>query len=195
MQNRARAEPLQRVAPLEPLAEIDRVVVAVGIPESHEQPPGDVATEGVDQLLAQQPHRRRAENHDALLVQSDDTEIGRKSRSSANCSRSSSGCDGFTMATDSMAKARQRQVWLRPPRTTEGAPCTDALGAGTTSPLDMSLTIATRQSQVVKPNLRTFDGFWPCGSEVSVRLERTGTSLRGLCRSSDVCRDPKTTPT
>jgi hypothetical protein len=53
-------------------------VVAVGISKSHEQPPGDVAPEGVDQLLAQQPHRRRAEDHDALLVQADDTEIRTK---------------------------------------------------------------------------------------------------------------------
>ena len=53
MQDRARAETLKRVAPLEPFAQIDGVVVAVGIPESHEQAPGDVAPKGIDQLLAQ----------------------------------------------------------------------------------------------------------------------------------------------
>ena len=75
VQDRARAETLERVAPLEPLAEIDGIVVAVGVPEPHQQAPGDVAPEGVDQLLAQQPHRRRAENHHALLVQPDDAEV------------------------------------------------------------------------------------------------------------------------
>ena len=58
------------------LAQVHRVVVAVGEPEAQQQAPRHVDAERVDQLLAQQAHRRRAQDHDALVVQPDHPEIG-----------------------------------------------------------------------------------------------------------------------
>jgi hypothetical protein len=75
VQDGAGAEPLDGIAPLEALAQIDGVVVPVRIPEPDEEAPRQVPPEGVDQLLAQQSHCRRAEDDDALFVQTDDAEV------------------------------------------------------------------------------------------------------------------------
>ena len=60
------------------LAQVDGVVVAVGEAESEQQSPGRLEPERVDQLLAQQSHRRRAQDHDALLVQPDNALVRTK---------------------------------------------------------------------------------------------------------------------
>ena len=78
VQNRTGAKALEGVAPMKSFTQVDGIVVAIGIPEPHQQPTGDVPAKCIDQLLAQQPHRRRAQNHHALLMQPDDAEIGAK---------------------------------------------------------------------------------------------------------------------
>src|SRR5688500_14656764 len=78
VENRSGAEPFEGIAPVEPLSEVDGIVAAVGIAESHQQPPADIAAERVNQLLPQQSHRSRAQNHHALLMQPDDAEIRAK---------------------------------------------------------------------------------------------------------------------
>ena len=69
------AEAVDRVGPVRAVAQVDGVVVAVGEPEPQQQPPRRLASERVDQLLPQQAHRCRAEDHHALLVQPDDALI------------------------------------------------------------------------------------------------------------------------
>ena len=75
VQHRAGAQAVERRAPLRSRAQVDGVVVAVRKAEAQQQPPCGRDAEGVDELLAQQAHRRRAEDHDPLLVQPDDALI------------------------------------------------------------------------------------------------------------------------
>jgi hypothetical protein len=78
VEHRARSNSLERIRPPRPLAQVHRIVVPVGEPQSNRYPPGRLEAQGINQLLAQEPHGGRAENDDALLVQSDDPLIGPK---------------------------------------------------------------------------------------------------------------------
>src|SRR5688572_24725275 len=62
---------IQWIRPRRPLTQVHRIVVSVGEPESNRDPPGCLETQRVDQLLAEEAHRRRAQDDDPLLVQSD----------------------------------------------------------------------------------------------------------------------------
>ena len=53
-------------------------MVAIDEAKPQEQPPRRFEIKRVDQLLAKQPHGRRAQQDDALLVQPDDPLIGPK---------------------------------------------------------------------------------------------------------------------
>ena len=50
-------------------------MVSVGEPESNRDASGGFEAQRVDQLFAQQSHRRRAQDDDTLLVQPDDALI------------------------------------------------------------------------------------------------------------------------
>src|SRR5690606_34819253 len=75
VQRRAGVQSLDRVGPRRPIAQVDGIVVAVGIAEPQQQPARDIAAEAVDEFLAQQPHGCCAQNDDALLTQADDAEV------------------------------------------------------------------------------------------------------------------------
>ena len=53
-------------------------MIPVSEPESKQQSPRRLESERVDELLAQQSHGRRAQDHDALFVQPDNALIGTK---------------------------------------------------------------------------------------------------------------------
>ena len=72
VKHRAGPNALDRIGPVRSLAQVDRVVIAVGEPESNRHASGRLESQRVDQLLPQKSHRRRAENDDTLLVQPDD---------------------------------------------------------------------------------------------------------------------------
>ena len=72
MQHRAGANAFDRIGPVRPLAEVDRVMVPVGVPESNRHTPRRFESKGVDQLFLQQSHGRRTQDDDTLLVQPDD---------------------------------------------------------------------------------------------------------------------------
>ena len=74
----AGAEALRRAGPVRARPQVDRVVVAIREPESKQDAARGLDAERVDELLAHQPHRRGAEDHDALLVQADDALIRAK---------------------------------------------------------------------------------------------------------------------
>ena len=71
LQHRAGTNTLQRIGPLRSLSQIHGVVIAVGESESQRQSFGRFHSQRIDQLLAKESHRCRAENHDALVVQPD----------------------------------------------------------------------------------------------------------------------------
>jgi hypothetical protein len=71
VQRCARTEPLDRIAPSEPVPQADGIVIAIGIAEPQQQPACAVGAERHDEFLAQQPERRSAEDDHALLVQAD----------------------------------------------------------------------------------------------------------------------------
>lgn len=75
VQHRPGAQAVERRAPLRSRAQVDGVVVTVGEAEAQQQPPCRLGADRVDEFLAQQAHRRSAEDHDPLLVQSDDALI------------------------------------------------------------------------------------------------------------------------
>ena len=58
------------------VAQTDGVVIPVDIAKPQEQPPCSFKVERIDELLAQQAHRRRAQKDHALFVQPDDSLIG-----------------------------------------------------------------------------------------------------------------------
>jgi hypothetical protein len=64
--------------PLRPLAQVHRIVISVGEPESNRDPSGSLKAQRIDQLFAEEAHGRRAQNDDSLLVQSDNPLIGPK---------------------------------------------------------------------------------------------------------------------
>ena len=78
MQHDAGPQPVERSRPVRAVAQADGVVIPVGVAEPQQQAPRRLESQRVDELLAQQAHRRRAEDDDALLVQPDDALIGPK---------------------------------------------------------------------------------------------------------------------
>jgi hypothetical protein len=78
VQCRTGTKAIDRRTPVGACAQIDRVVVAVGKAESQQYAARRFDAERVDELLAHETHRRRAEDHHALLVQPDDPLIGAK---------------------------------------------------------------------------------------------------------------------
>jgi hypothetical protein len=78
LQQRTRANRLDKIAPVGSLPQIHGVVIAVGEPESNRHASGRLESERIDQFLAQEPHRRGAEDDDALVVQADDPLIRTK---------------------------------------------------------------------------------------------------------------------
>lgn len=72
----AGAQTVERILPVRARPQVHGVMVSVGKPESQEQPPGGLESEGINQFLPKQAHGGRAEDHDALVVQPDDTLIG-----------------------------------------------------------------------------------------------------------------------
>src|SRR5688572_26766150 len=165
VQNGAGAKPVERIAPVKPLAEVDGIVVPIGVAESHQQPPADVTAEAVNQLLPQQAHRRRAQNHHALFMQADDAEIGAKVEELRQLQALELWRRCLGHVTDSMASTRG---WRQAGHPTSSHHSSVRLAMtrstlGMTSPLVRSRTIATRQVHEVKPNPRTFEGSRPGG--------------------------------
>ena len=72
----AGAKAVERCLPVRSIAQVHGVVIAVGKPEPEQEPPGRLGPDGVDEGLTQQAQRRRAQDHDTLFVQADDTEVG-----------------------------------------------------------------------------------------------------------------------
>ncbi len=72
VKHRAGPNSLDRIGPVRSLAEVDRVVVSVRVPESNRHAPGRFEAKGIDQLFPQQSHGRRTQDDDTLLVQPDD---------------------------------------------------------------------------------------------------------------------------
>ena len=75
MHDRAGTQPVEWIGPRGPIAQADRVVIAVGKTKPHEQAARGFGPQRVDQLLSQQAHRGRAEDDDALLVEPNDAFI------------------------------------------------------------------------------------------------------------------------
>ena len=53
-------------------AQADRVVIAIGESETQHQATSGLDAERVNQFFSHQPHRRRAQNHHALVMEPDD---------------------------------------------------------------------------------------------------------------------------
>ena len=58
------------------MTQADGIVIAVGKPEAHQQASRGIGAERLDELLAQQTQRRSAQNHHALLVETNDPFVG-----------------------------------------------------------------------------------------------------------------------
>ena len=67
------AKTIDRIAPIRPRAQIDGVVIAIREPEPQQDTSGRLDPQRVDELLSHEAHRRRTEDHHALLVQPDDS--------------------------------------------------------------------------------------------------------------------------
>ena len=78
VEHRAGTEAVHRAAPIRACPQIDGVVVSVCEPEPKQDAPRGLQPERVDELLAHEAHRGRAQDDDALLVQSNDALIGPK---------------------------------------------------------------------------------------------------------------------
>ena len=78
MKHRAGPNALDRVGPVRSLAEVHRIVVSVGEPESNRHASGRLESKGIDQLFAQESHRRRTQDDDTLIVQPDNPLIRAK---------------------------------------------------------------------------------------------------------------------
>jgi hypothetical protein len=66
-----RPKPIQWIGPFRPFAQVHRIVVSVGEPESNRKPSGCVEAQRVDQLFAEESHRGRTQDDDPLIVQPD----------------------------------------------------------------------------------------------------------------------------
>lgn len=78
MEHCARTKTVRGTCPIRACPQIDRVVISVGEPKPKEDAAGGVQPQRIDQLLAHEAHRRRAEDDDALLVQPNHPLIGPK---------------------------------------------------------------------------------------------------------------------
>ena len=78
MEHCAGPDAVHWAAPIRACPQIDGVVVAVGEPEPKEDAPSGLKPERVDELLSHEAHGGRAQDDDALLVQSNDALIGPK---------------------------------------------------------------------------------------------------------------------
>jgi hypothetical protein len=76
VQHGAGAQPLDGIRPVRAVAEVDGIVITIGKTEPEQQPSRGVHAERIHQLLAQQPHRRGAQDHDPLIVQPDHPLVG-----------------------------------------------------------------------------------------------------------------------
>ena len=65
-------EAFQRVCPFGSIAQAHRIVVPVRVPEPQHQASRRLQSQCVNELLAQETHRGRAQNDDALLMEADD---------------------------------------------------------------------------------------------------------------------------
>jgi hypothetical protein len=75
VKHRACSYAVGHALPFGPVAQADSVMVPVRVPEPKHQAPGRFRPQRINELLAQQAHRRRAQDDDSLLVQADNTEI------------------------------------------------------------------------------------------------------------------------
>ena len=66
-----RPKPIQGIGPFRPFAQVHRIVVSVGEPESNGKPSGRVEAQRVDQLFPEESHRGRTQDDDPLIVQPD----------------------------------------------------------------------------------------------------------------------------
>ena len=71
MKDRTRPNAVERIRPRRPFAQVHRVVVSIRKAESNRDPSGRLHAQRVDELFAEESHRRRAEDDHPLLVQSD----------------------------------------------------------------------------------------------------------------------------
>src|SRR5688572_10899037 len=78
MQLAAGAQPFERCRPVRAITQTDRVVIPIGESEAQEDSPRGLESQRVDELFAEQPHSRRAQDDDSLLVQADDPLVGPK---------------------------------------------------------------------------------------------------------------------
>ena len=86
---RSGADVLERIGPVELIAQVDGVVIAVGEPEAEQEAPGAVDSEGLHQLLAEQPHRRALRITTRWSCSRISPSSGRKSKTSSSvCTRS-----------------------------------------------------------------------------------------------------------
>ena len=69
LKHRTCRESVHWVGPRRSFPEVDRIVVSVGEPEPYRDSSGCFEAQRVDQLFAKEPHRRRAEDDDTLIVE------------------------------------------------------------------------------------------------------------------------------
>lgn len=86
VQHGAGSKSFDRAGPVRAVAQTHGVVIAIGKSESEEQATGGVGSERVDEFLAQQPHRRGAQDDDALFVEPDDALVGAEIEELRRCS-------------------------------------------------------------------------------------------------------------
>src|SRR6188472_500378 len=72
VKHRAGSNALDRIGPVRSLAEVDRVMVSVGVPKPNRHASGRCESKGIDQLFPQQSHGCRTQDDDTLLMQPDD---------------------------------------------------------------------------------------------------------------------------
>jgi hypothetical protein len=78
VKHRAGSNSLDWIGPVRSFAQVDRVVVSVGVPESNRHASRSFESKGIDQLFPQQSHGRRTQDDDPLLVQPDDALVRAK---------------------------------------------------------------------------------------------------------------------
>jgi hypothetical protein len=78
VEQRSCTHTFERIGPVRTFPKADGVVIAVSKAETQQQPSCGLDAQRVHQLLAQQAHCRRTQDHDPLLVQSNDALVGAK---------------------------------------------------------------------------------------------------------------------
>ena len=69
VKHRTCANSVEGVRPMHAMTQAHGIVISVGKPEAHQQSSRRIGAERLNELLAQQPQRRGAQNHHALLVE------------------------------------------------------------------------------------------------------------------------------